>query len=500
VTAASDTPQHRVDRLVAEFVGRNPAYYQAAFRYITERPGYRRTANAAVALLGPVWFAARGLWSWFLPFLVVETFSLVQVVRGFFVDLGQAQRERARQIAETLETRHRQIEEAIETNAPNLEALKRAAASLENALADAAAKAEAADGERLSLILVGVGVLLLARGLQIVTANWALERRFTLWRSNRRVLRGFSWARLGIGSALYAAVAGLSAVSFTWPQLLPVLRNFPAAQDWRIAASDGLGQAFAWIRQSAAEVFDAVTFGIRSLLDGLEMVFVGTPWPITIVVVAILAGLSAGPRVAIFTVAALAYLGVLGFWEKAMITISLLGAAAMISITFGIPFGVLCARRPRLYAAVRPILDFMQSMPSFVYLIPVIAFFGAGKPAAVVATLIFGSPPVIRMTVLGLRQVPEALREAAMAFGATPRYLFLKVDLPLAAPTIKAGVNQTILLSLAMVVVASLIGAKGLGEDVLRALQYAAIGEGILAGLAILVCALIFDRIAAGRK
>ena len=167
--------------------------------------------------------------------------------------------------------------------------------------------------------------------------------------------------------------------------------------------------------------------------------------------------------------------------------------------TLGIPLGIACARRPRLFALVRPVLDFMQSMPSFVYLIPVVAFFGAGKPAAIVATLIFGSPPVVRLTVLGLQQVPASVREAALAFGASPSYLLWKVDLPLAARTIMAGVNQTILLSLAMVVVASLIGAKGLGEEVLEALQYASEGQGLLAGLAILCCALILDRIVQGK-
>jgi glycine betaine/proline transport system permease protein len=182
-----------------------------------------------------------------------------------------------------------------------------------------------------------------------------------------------------------------------------------------------------------------------------------------------------------------------------MTTISLLGAAALASMSIGIPLGIYCARRPKVFAVVRPVLDFMQSMPSFVYLIPVVAFFGAGKPAAIVATLIFGSPPVIRLTVLGLQQVPASIREAAQAFGASPMYLLFKVDLPLAARTIMAGVNQTILLSLAMVVVASLIGAKGLGEEVLEALQYASEGQGILAGLAILCCALILDRIVQGR-
>ena len=209
---------------------------------------------------------------------------------------------------------------------------------------------------------------------------------------------------------------------------------------------------------------------------------------------------SAGWRASIFTGAGLAYLGYLGFWDKSMQTLALLGTAACISITLGVPLGILCARSERLYAFVRPVLDFMQTMPAFVYLIPIIAFFGTGKPAAVIATMIFGGSPVVRLTVLGLRGVPESVREAAMAFGANKRYLLWKVDIPLAMPSIMAGINQTILLSLAMVVIASLIGAKGLGQDVLEALQYASEGLGILAGLAILFCAMLLDRIIQGKR
>ena len=130
---------------------------------------------------------------------------------------------------------------------------------------------------------------------------------------------------------------------------------------------------------------------------------------------------------------------------------------------------------------IRPVLDFMQTMPAFVYLIPVIAFFGTGKPPGIIATIVFGMPPVVRLTALGVQGVPETVREAATAFGATKRFLLLKVDLPLAMPSIMAGINQTILMCLSMVVIASLIGAKGLGEDVLEALQYAAQGQGIVA-------------------
>lgn len=496
-----DTPRDtRLSALIADFAGANAGYYQRSFAYITEAPGYRLTVNPLAGLLSPVWFGARGLWSWFLAFLIVETFAYIQLARGLVGDLGREQRERAESIAATLETRRQQIEEATRNNSSSLDALQRAAESLEVALADALQKADAAAADTVTFIALGLVLLLGAKAAAACSANWALERQFTRWRSDRSLDKGLSWPRAAVAAFIFTGVAGLSALRFAQPDQMPVLLDFPTDKAWRIGVGDWIKDGFDWAKTAGSEFFNTITLGIRSLLDGLETVFVGTPWPVIILVVGMLAWLSAGPRVAIFTVAALAYLGVLGFWEKAMTTISLLGAAAMVSITLGIPLGIFCARRPKVYAFVRPVLDFMQSMPSFVYLIPVIAFFGAGKPAAIVATLIFGSPPVIRFTVLGLQQVPHAAREAAMAFGATNGYLLFKVDLPLAARTIMAGVNQTILLSLAMVVVASLIGAKGLGEDVLEALQYASEGQGILAGLAILFCALILDRIVAGNR
>ncbi|MEQ8654233.1 MAG: ABC transporter permease subunit [Kiloniellales bacterium] len=490
----------QMDALVADFAGSNASYYQKTFRYITEAPGFRATFNPLAGLFSPVWFGARGLWSWFLTFLLVETFGYIQLAQGLIGDLGREQRERAAQIETTLELRRQQIEAAEKSGAASLDSLKRAAESLEGAYTDALARAEAALADATGYLIGGLVVLVAAKLVAAMTANWALETRFTRWRSDRRISGAFSWPRAAIGGALLLVVAGLSAVQFARPDMIPAMLDFPADKAWRIGAGDFIKAIFDWAKSAGSEFFNTINLGVRSLLDGLETVFVGTPWPVIIVVVAMLAYLSAGPRVAIFTVSALLYLGVLGFWEKAMTTISLLGAAAMVSITLGIPLGILCARKPKLFAVVRPVLDFMQSMPSFVYLIPVIAFFGAGKPAAIVATLIFGSPPVIRFTVLGIQQVPQAVREAATAFGATPAYLLFKVDLPLAARTIMAGVNQTILLSLAMVVVASLIGAKGLGEDVLEALQYASEGQGILAGLAILFCALILDRIVAGKR
>lgn len=496
----NDQTANQMNDLIDGFVGQNEPYYRKIFNYMLEAPGFRYTFNAGAALVGPPWFAARGLWSWFLPFLVLETFALIQIAQGLFGDLGRESRLRAESISETLSLRYQQIETAEKSGSGSLEALKRAATSLEGALAKANETALSADASGSMFIVYGLAFLILVKFIEGSLANWTLENQFARWRSDRAVIHGFSQARFALGAALFGFVVVLSAVKFSLPDAFPILSQFPTDRNWRIDVGDGVQSAFDWTKIAGRGFFDNITSGMRGLLDAIEIVLVETPWPVVALVIIILAYLSAGYRVAIFTGAALAYLGLLDFWEKAMTTVALLGAAAMISITLGIPLGIYCAKRPKVFAVVRPILDFMQSMPSFVYLIPVVAFIGSGKPAGVVATMIFGSPPVIRFTVLGLQQVPETIREAALAFGATPRYLLWKVDLPLAAKTIMAGINQTILLSLAMVVVASLIGAKGLGEDVLEALQYAAAGQGILAGVAILFCALILDRIVAGKE
>ncbi len=490
----------RLNPLIDNFVGQNRGYYRRVFAYVMQAPGYRFTLNGAAGLLGPIWFGARGLWSWFLIFMLLETLAFIQIGRGLFGDLGRDARERAARIAETLDLRQQQISAAEQSGASTLDALKRATESLQDALKQAELTATTADATGLFYVLVGLALLIAFKVLAASIANWALEGQFARWRSDRSFAHGWSWTRTGLATLLFGLVMAPSTLKFAQPEAIPLLSEFPTNRTWRLGVGDGIQAAFDWTKTAGRGFFDTITFGMRMLLDGLEIVFVGTPWPVVALVVILLGYLTGGPRVAIFTTAALAYLGLLDFWEKAMATISLLGAAALISISLGIPLGIYCARRPRTFAIVRPILDFMQSMPSFVYLIPVVAFIGSGKPAGVVATMIFGSPPVIRFTVLGLQQVPDSIREAALAFGATPRYLLWRVDLPLAARTIMAGVNQTILLSLAMVVVASLIGAKGLGEDVLEALQYAAAGQGILAGLAILFCALILDRIVAGKR
>ncbi|GGO55379.1 glycine betaine/proline transport system permease protein [Roseovarius pacificus] len=484
---------------VRKFVKTSSEYYQSRFRKIGDSEKTALTFNWAAAGLGAVWFGMRNLWALFLVFVVLETIAIVQIARGIWGDLGAPILARLEGIEKTLAMRRTQLSDAMENAPDKVETFKSAIASLEGAVQSIRLQAEAARNEALALILFGIVLLLVVKLGQGLLANPALRARYVRWRSQPSLKAGLTAPTILLASGLAFATYLTCAFKFGFPEQIPALQSFPADPSVQSNVATLIKD---WMRETALSTewfFDGLVQVISAVLDTLETLFVETPWPVMGGFVILLTGLSAGWRGAIFSAAALAYLGYLGFWEKSMQTLALLGTAAFISISLGIPLGVLCARNPRLYTFVRPVLDFMQTMPAFVYLIPVIAFFGTGKPAAIVATMIFGGTPVVRLTVLGLRGVPETVREAAMAFGASRSYLLWKVDLPLAAPSIMAGINQTILLSLAMVVIASLIGAKGLGEDVLEALQYASEGQGILAGIAILFCAMILDRIIQGK-
>lgn len=487
------------EQAVRRFVGTNATYYQHQFRKIGDSRRPVLTFNWAAALLGAAWFGVRNLWALFLISVVFETIAVVQISRGAWGDLGAPIIARLEGIEKTLSMRREQLAEAIENAPDKVEMFKSTIASLEGAVEGIKADADAARNEAMSLVLWGAALLILVKIAQGVIANPALRARYAQWRSSPSMQAGVQPLTVLMASSLAVITYVICALRFGFPGQIEILRDFPTDPSLQADVATWIKE---WMRQSALNTewfFDGLVGVISAVLDTLETLFVETPWPVMGGFILLLTALSAGARGAIFAGAALAYLGYLGFWEKSMQTLALLGTAAFISISLGIPLGVACARNPRLYTFVRPILDFMQTMPAFVYLIPVIAFFGTGKPAAIVATMIFGGTPVVRLTVLGLRGVPHSVREAALAFGASKRYLLWKVDLPLAAPSIMAGINQTILLSLAMVVIASLIGAKGLGEDVLEALQYASEGQGILAGIAILFCAMILDRIIQGK-
>ncbi len=504
---ALDTRNAAADALEADrrshvetFVRTNPGYYAEQFDKIGRQSNFTPTFNAMAGLFGPIWFGARGLWSWAVAFLILEAIGFVRIALGMFGDLAAEARERIASIEGTLELRRQQLASAIESGSDKIDVYKRTVQSLEDAIGGIRAEADQLQENGIWIALSGLLILVVVKLVQSVMANTVLETRFSEWLSDKNIRHAMPTRDIVLSAVFMITIVGAAMLHYSFPGTYSVLSAFPTVPEIRLTAISWVEAFFTFAVTNGDAFFDFITYGIRLMLDALELIFVQTPWIVVASFIILLTWLSAGPRTAIFSGAFLAYMGLLGFWEKAMTTLALLGTAACLSIIIGIPLGMFCARRPRLYSVVQPIMDFMQTMPAFVFMIPVIAFFGTGKPAAVVTTMIFGGTPVVRLTVLGLRGVPEHVREAAISFGANKWYLLRKVDLPLAGPSIRAGINQTIMLSLAMVVVASLIGAKGLGEDVLEALQYANVGQGILAGFSILFCAMILDRIVQGKR
>ncbi len=250
-----------------------------------------------------------------------------------------------------------------------------------------------------------------------------------------------------------------------------------------------------WLESNAGPVFKGIKSLIGTIVNGLADGFTAVPPLLLILIFTGLAFWIGRTKIAIFTVLGLYLVYNLGYWENTMETLALVLTASVISVVIGIPLGIACARSDKVQKVVTPVLDFMQTMPAFVYLLPAVAFFSLGVVPGVIASVIFGIPPTIRLTNLGIRQVPADLVEAADAFGSTPLQKLIKLQLPIAAPTIMAGINQTIMLSLSMVVIASMIGAQGVGADVYRAVTQAKTGVGFEAGLAVVVLAIILDRI-----
>ena len=493
------TPSQRY--AIVQFAGeRNQAYYAKVFHTIGDSRGFVWTVNRAALVLGPIWFGFRGLWSWMLAFTILETFAMVLIGRGIWADLTQSVAKRIASIEIQLSLRHAQLETAIIDGKSSIEALRRNIEGLEAIIAQARVEMLEIETGRFGLLMTGLALLIAARLGMSVLANPMLVRSFTAWRTTRRPSQFSAATRFAITTSFVLSIHAVNFAFYVFALDVPFINGFPTTPDIRRYAVAGIEAAFDFLTIYGDGFFDAVSFGIRVVLDGLETVFVETPWMVVAAFLIGVTALSANLRSAVIATLFLGYIGSVGLWVLAMQTLALLGTAACISISLGIPLGIYSARRPRVYRVIRPILDMQQTVPTFVYMIPVIAFFGTGKAAAVVTCLIFGMPPVVRLTVLGIQGVPDSIREAAIAYGSSEWYLMTRVELPLAAPSIRAGINQTILLSLLTVVVASLIGAKGLGEDVLEALQYASIGQGLLAGLAILFLAKILDRIFMGDR
>ena len=272
---------------------------------------------------------------------------------------------------------------------------------------------------------------------------------------------------------------------------------FPENLQYHIAP--GVNRFVDWLVISFAPFFDSVSAGILKVLLSINGFLDMIPWWALIGVVALTVWGTTKKLLPTVVLSLLPFLiGVFGLWGLAMETLSVVCTAVILALFFGVPLGVFMAEVPGAAMVLKPVLDAMQTMPSFVYLIPAMMLFGLGKVPAVLATLIYALPPVIRLTALGLQQVPSAVEEAAVAYGATRWQLLRDVRIPLAMPSILAGVNQTTMMALAMVVVASMIGARGLGQEVLLSINRIDVGRGFEAGVSVVVMAIVIDRITQG--
>jgi glycine betaine/proline transport system permease protein len=254
-------------------------------------------------------------------------------------------------------------------------------------------------------------------------------------------------------------------------------------------------QGLEWLVTNFRPVFQSIRLPIDATLKAVESSLQAMPALLLIVLLSLIAWQVAGRRLAIGTLLSLASIGLIGAWTEAMITLSLVLTSVLFCLLIGLPTGIWLSRSDRAARGLRPVLDAMQATPAFVYLVPIVMLFGIGNVPGVVVTIIFALPPLIRLTNLGIRQVPADLVEAARAFGASPHQLLFKVQLPLALPTIMAGVNQTLMLALSMVVIASMIAVGGLGQMVLRGIGRLDMGLATVGGVGIVLLAIILDRI-----
>ncbi|MCW2306006.1 ABC transporter permease [Rhodobium gokarnense] len=272
--------------------------------------------------------------------------------------------------------------------------------------------------------------------------------------------------------------------------------NFPELIDTR-ALRIGIDDGFNWVVANYGEALEIAFLPVLRMLTETERFLQWLPWYVVLLALCALTYAATRSIKAMVGVAVMLFLiGLTGMWDAAMATIALMLISTLLAVILGIPIGIAMSRSDTLQAISLPVLDIMQTMPIFVYLIPFVMLFGPGKIPALLATIVFAIPPVIRLTNLGIRQVDAEVIEAVTAFGATPTQRLFTAQIPLALPTIMAGVNQTTMMALSMVVIASMIGAGGLGYQVLQGIQRLEVSRGLLAGLGIVFLAIIFDRIA----
>lgn len=273
--------------------------------------------------------------------------------------------------------------------------------------------------------------------------------------------------------------------------------GFPSG--WRLPLREWANALVDRLVNDYSAAFQGAGDALLYLLAGLERGLLALPWWLVTLALALAVWRATSrPLAGVLVAAAFVVVGAFGLWPETVTTLALMALATALCVLVGVPLGVLMSRSAGLKAVVRPVLDLMQTLPSFVYLVPVVMFFGLGNVSALFATFVYAVPPVVRLTDLGLRSVDRSLIEAAETEGASELQVLRYVRLPLALPTLAAGVNQTIMLALSMVVLTSMIGARGLGQVVLRGLQRGDVGVGLEAGLAIVLLAVVMDRVTAG--
>ncbi|QUW19707.1 ABC transporter permease subunit [Agrococcus sp. Marseille-Q4369] len=265
--------------------------------------------------------------------------------------------------------------------------------------------------------------------------------------------------------------------------------------DIRLPLGDWVETGVDWITDNLAVLFDVIRTVVGGVFDVVEMAFTEPPAIVMIVVLALIALLVRGWRMGVGTVLGLVVIVLVDQWDNAMATLALTVVAALLALLLAIPLGIWAARSDTVSAIIRPVLDFLQTMPAFVYLIPAIILFGIGVVPGIIATIAFAMAPGVRLTELGIRGVNREIVEAGAAFGASPGRILRQIQLPLALPTIMTGVNQIIMLSLSMVVIAAMVGAGGLGQDIVQALQRIDVGLGFEAGLSVVTLAIVLDRV-----
>lgn len=266
-------------------------------------------------------------------------------------------------------------------------------------------------------------------------------------------------------------------------------------EDQVIPLDKWVSQFVEWLVDNHRDFFQTLKWPVEKTLNGLDAGLNTLPPWLVIAAIALLAWKFSGIRLALFSLATMAFVGLLGLWQDTMTTLAMVLSAVIFCAAAGIPLGICAGRSDRFQSGIRPVLDAMQTTPAFVYLVPIVMLFSVGNVAGVLATIVFALPPIVRLTSLGIRQVHPELVEAAQAFGANSWQVLRRVQLPLAMPTILTGLNQTIMMALSMVVIAALIGAGGLGSPVILGLNTLDIGRAVIGGLGIVLTAIVLDRI-----